>query len=340
MKFTLTDRRNLGDSGLRVSPLCLGTMMFGGATDATESRKIIDHAFEQGCNFIDTADVYNLGESEKIVGEAIASNRDRWVLASKVGNAMGDDVHQRGHNRKWMMKALDDSLKRLDTDYLDIWYLHYPDDFTRLEEVVETLGLVMSSGKVLHWGVSNYRGWQIAEFVRLAEQAGVPRPSICQPYYNALNRMPEVEVLPACARYGLGVAPYSPIARGILTGKYQAGKAPDPSTRAGRKDTRMMETEFREESMKIAETLGQHAQAKGMPLLAFALLWLLNNQIVTSPIAGPRTFEQWVDYVNAMSHEFTHEDEALLDSLVPIGHPSTPGYNDPRYPITGRPCYV
>jgi aryl-alcohol dehydrogenase-like predicted oxidoreductase len=171
--------------------------------------------------------------------------------------------------------------------------------------------------------------------VNECEAQGVPAPIVCQPYYNLLNRMPEVEVLPACDYYGIGVTPYSPVARGVLTGKYANSTIPADS-RVARRDERMMETEFREESFAIAQTLATHGQRTGRTLTQFALAWLWANRIVTSVIAGPRTLAQWQDYVDAIGTKWSAEDETLVDSLVAPGHPSTPGYSDPRYPFYGR----
>jgi aryl-alcohol dehydrogenase-like predicted oxidoreductase len=168
----------------------------------------------------------------------------------------------------------------------------------------------------------------------------MPAPVVCQPYYNLLNRMPEVEILPACQHYGIGVASYSPIARGVLTGKYLPGAAAAPGTRAGRADKRIAETEFRAESLAIAQQLGAHAQACGVTLAQFASAWVLANPILSAVIAGPRTLAQWQDYFPALDYVVTAEDEALINSLVSPGHPSTPGYNDPAYPLTGRPVRV
>jgi aryl-alcohol dehydrogenase-like predicted oxidoreductase len=159
---------------------------------------------------------------------------------------------------------------------------------------------------------------------------------VSQPYYNALNRMPEVEHLPACTHLGLGVFPYSPLARGVLTGKYKPGDVPAEGTRAGRQDKRMLETEWREESLRAAQEIAAHAAARGATPGQFATAWVLNNALVTGTIAGPRTMEQWEDYVGALDYRFTPEDEALVDRLVTPGHPSTPGYNDPAYPLEGR----
>jgi aryl-alcohol dehydrogenase (NADP+) len=335
------DYRNLGKSGLKVSPICLGTMMFGDRTDAAEAGRIVGSAREAGVNFIDTADAYAKGDSEKITGKLIASDRDRWVLATKVANPMpaahGDDPNRRGTGRKWIMKAIDESLARLGTDYVDIYYLHRDIDSTPMEETMGAMGDLIRAGKVLHFGLSNFRGWRIAEAVHVCSALGVPRPVVCQPYYNAMNRQPENDILPACAHHGIGVVPYSPLARGVLTGKYKPGATPDVESRAGRKDKRFMETEFREESLAIAQKVKAHAEKKGMAPGHLAFNWVLANPIVTSVIAGPRTMEQWNDYLSALGRKFDADDEALIDSLVRPGHPSTPGYNDPNYPLRGRP---
>jgi aryl-alcohol dehydrogenase-like predicted oxidoreductase len=327
--------RRLGSSGLEVSPLCLGTMTFGDRTDAAEARRIVDAACAAGVNFIDTADAYGNGVSETIIGSALKDNRRRWILATKAGNPITGKPHDGGLSRRWVLQACDDSLARLATDYIDIYYLHKDDPDTPLAETVGAIGDLIRSGKIRYFGVSNYRGWRIAEIVGECAAQGVPPPVVCQPYYNLLNRMPEVEILPACDHYGIGVAPYSPIARGVLTGKYAPGVVPEDS-RGGRKDKRMMETEFREESFAIAQILSAHAKKTGRTATQFALAWLWANQVVTSVIAGPRTLGQWQDYVGAVGTRWDDEDEALVDSLVSPGHPSTPGYNDPQYPFYGR----
>lgn len=328
--------RRLGRSGLEVSTLCVGTMMFGDRTDEAEARAILAIARDRGINFIDTADVYSVGESERITGRLIAAERNHWVLATKVGNAMSRDPGCRGLSRRWIMRAVDDSLQRLGTDHIDIYYLHREDLRTPLAETVATLGDLIRGGKIRYYGISNYRAWRIAEIAHLAREMGVPGPVVCQPYYNAMNRMPETEVLPACGHYGIGVACYSPIARGILTGKYRPGEAPPQDTRAGRNDKRLMQTEWREESLALAQTIVAHARERGMTAAQFAVNWVLNNRLVSAAIVGPRTTAQMAEYAGALDHAFTTQDEALVDSLVPVGHPSTPGYSDPAYPIEGR----
>lgn len=328
--------RRLGSSNLQVSALCLGSMMFGDQTAREEAHRIVADAHAIGVNFIDTADVYSKGACETMVGELIKALRHDWVLATKLGNSMSERVNEGHYSRSWMLREVEASLRRLQTDYVDILYLHRDYNGMDLEEPLRALDAMLRSGKIRYWGVSNFRGWRIAEIVRLAETLGMPRPVVCQPYYNLLNRMPEVEVLPACAHYGLGVAPYSPVARGVLTGKYAPGQAAARDTRAGRADKRMAETEFREESLQIAQRLQVHAQAQGISLAQFATAWVLANPVVSSVIAGPRTLQQWQDYVPALDYAMTPEDEALVDSLVRPGHPSTPGYTDPAYPLNGR----
>jgi aryl-alcohol dehydrogenase (NADP+) len=330
------DHRALGRSGLKVSTLCLGTMMFGGATDEPTSARIVAKARDQGVNFVDTADQYNNGKSEEVLGRAIARERDRWVVATKLANPMGPGPNEVGLSRKWVMQAAEASLKRLGTDYIDVYYLHKEDHVTPLAETVRAMADLVRQGKIRYIGVSNYRSWRIAEICNLCDAIGIDRPVVSQPYYNAMNRMPEVEQLPAAAYYGLGIVPYSPLARGVLTGKYSPDAPPPAETRAGRSDKRIMQTEWRPESLRIAQTLKRHAEARGITAGQFAVAWVLNNALVTGTIAGPRTEAQWDDYVGALAYEFTAEDEALVDSLVTTGHPSTPGYNDPAYPLEGR----
>lgn len=331
------DYRSLGRSGLKVSPICLGTMMFGGQTDEPISARIITKAADAGINFIDTADVYNEGRSEEVVGRAIKAKRHHWILATKVANAMGPGPNERGLSRRWIMQAVEDSLRRLGTDFIDIYYLHKEDHSTSLEETVRAMGDLVRSGKIRHFGISNHRAWRVAEICRICDELGIDRPVVSQPYYNALNRMPEVEHLPACNHFGLGVVPYSPVARGVLTGKYDPNVPPPAGTRAGRQDVRMMQSEWRPESLEVAQEVKRYAAEKGTKAQILAVNWVLNNRFITSVIAGPRTEEQWDDYIEALAYRFTVDDEKLFDRLVPEGHPSTPGYNDPAYPLEGRP---
>ena len=330
--------RNLGKSPLKISTLCLGTMMFGDQTELAEARNIVSHAREHGVNFIDTADVYSTGASETMVGELLRGDRANWILATKIGNKMSDQANESHYSRSWMMREVEASLARLNTDYIDIYYLHRDYNGMDLEEPLRAIEALLRNGKIRYWGVSNFRGWRIAEVMRVVAALNMPGPVVCQPYYNLLNRMPEVEILPACAHYGIGVVPYSPIARGVLTGKYAPGAKPLEGTRAGRGDKRILQTEFREESLAIAQTLQKYCARKNVSLAHFATAWVLANKAVSAVIAGPRTFAQWQDYLDALDVTITVEDEAFVDSLVSPGHPSTPGYTDPVYPLdSGRP---
>jgi len=326
----------LGKSALQVSRLCLGAMMFADQTEHAEARNIVAHAHEHGVNFIDTADVYSNGRSEKMVGDLLDGARHDWVLATKVGNKMSERPNESLYSRAWVERECDASLQRLGTDHIDIYYLHRDFNGMDLEEPLRALEALLRAGKIRYWGVSNFRGWRIAEAVHLARAINMPAPVVCQPYYNLLNRQPEVEVLPACHHHGLGVVPYSPIARGVLAGKYAPGAAPAQGSRAARGDPRMLETEFRAESLAIAQTLKAHCDRKGVSLAHFATAWVLAHKAVSAVIAGPRTLAQWQDYFGALDCTVTAEDAALVDSLVRPGHPSTPGFNDPAYPLEGR----
>ncbi|MBL8705029.1 MAG: aldo/keto reductase [Rhodospirillales bacterium] len=329
--------RSLGRSGLKVSPICFGTMLFGGRTEEAVAARMVARAREAGVNFIDTADAYVEGRSEEIVGRILGKERPQWVLATKLANKMGEGPNQQGLSRKWIMDAVAGSLRRLGTDYIDVLYLHKEDHSTPLEETVSAIGDVIRQGKIRYFGISNHRAWRLAEIVRICADLGIDRPVVSQPYYNAFNRMPEVEHLPACNHFGLGVFPYSPVARGVLTGKYEPGKPPPADTRAGTNDTRIRQTEWREESLVLAQKVKAHAEKRGMTATQFAVLWVLNNAFITGVIAGPRTPEQLEEYLTVFEHKFTKEDEALIDGMVVTGHSSTPGYNDPAYPIEGRP---
>ncbi len=332
--------RNLGRSGLRVSPLCLGTMNFGGPTDEATALRIVGQARDAGVNFIDTADAYTGGESERIVGRAIVGDRDAWVVATKLANKGAADANGAGTSRQWIMRAVEASLQRLGTGHIDIYYLHKEDHATPLEETVRAMGDLIGQGKVRYFGVSNYRAWRIAEICSLCDRMGIGRPVVSQPYYHALNRTPETEQLPACAFYGLGVFSYSPLARGILTGKYDPDAPPPADTRAARQDRRMMQTEWHPGSLRLAHEIAEHAAQARVSPAAFAVQWVLNNEMVTGIVAGPRTEAHWQAYLDALDAPFTADDEAFVAARVPPGHHAVPGYNDPAYPIEGRPTRI
>ncbi len=326
----------LGASGLKVSKLWLGTMMFGDQTDAAQAANIVAASREAGINAIDTADAYAAGESERITGRLIASDRQHWILATKLANPMGPGPNDRGLSRRHIVSAVEASLKRLGTDWIDVLYLHREDASTPLEETLAAVAQLVERGKVHHFGLSNFRAWRIARVAEMCRAMGIAAPIVCQPPYNAMSRAIETELLPCCAHYGLGVVAYSPFARGVLSGKYAAGAAPPEGSRAARNDKRILQTEFRPESLALAQRVVEHARARGLTPMQFALGWVWNNTLVNGLIGGPKTLEQWQDYLDALDAPFGVEDEAFVSSLVSTGHASTPGYNDPQYPVTGR----
>lgn len=328
---------NLGSAGVKVSPLCLGTMMFGGQTSEADSIRIMHKALDAGVNFFDSADIYNAGESEKVVGKAIADRRDKVVLATKGRQPMGDGPNDQGASRVHMLRAVDDSLRRLKTDYIDLYYTHTPDYETPIEETLRAMDDMVRAGKVHYIGCSNFRAWRLAEALWTSDAAGLQRFSCVQPLYNIVNRDVEVELLPLCEEYGIGVVSYSPLARGILTGKYKLGKSFPEGSRASRNDPRMQQAELRDASLEIAEKISDHCQERGMRPSQFALAWCLANPLVTSVIFGPRTMEQFDDNMGSLDLEISDADEDFIDKLVPPGEHSGHGFQDSAYPITGRP---
>jgi len=329
--------RLLGRTGVRVSPLCLGTMMFGGPTTAADSIRIIHKALDAGLNFIDTADMYVAGESERIVGQALAGRRDAVVLATKGRHKMGDGPNDWGASRLHMRQALDASLGRLATDRVDLYYVHAPDYDTPIDETLRFLDDAVRQGKIVYPACSNFRAWRVCEALWTSDRLGRARFAAVQPLYNLVNRDIEVELLPLCREHGLGVVTYSPLARGILTAKYRPGEAFPEGSRAARNDKRLREAELRDESLAISQRLAEHCLARGIAPSQFALAWCLANPIITSVILGPRTMEQLDDNLAALAVALTREDETFVDSLVPPGEHSGKGFNDPLYPVTGRP---
>lgn len=328
--------RNLGRTGVKVSPVCLGTMMFGGQTSQPDSISIIHKALEAGINFIDTADIYNAGESEVVVGRSIADRRDRVVLATKGRQPMGQGPNDQGGSRLVMMRALENSLRRLDTDYIDLYYLHTPDYDTPIEETLRAMDDMVRSGKVRYIACSNFRGWRLCEALWTSRQYNLNRFVCVQPLYNIVNRDIEVELLPLCKEHSIGVVSYSPLARGILTGKYKPGQPFPEGSRAARDDVRMKQAELREASFEVAQQITGHCQQKGVAPTQFALAWVIANPILTSVIVGPRTMQQYDDNIGCLDVEITHQDEAFVNSLVPPGEHSGKGFQDSAYPITGR----
>ena len=333
--MTQLARRALWRGGPQVSQLCLGTMMFGDRTDTDEAARMLDAYIGAGGNFIDTADTYAAGGSERMLAGLLRRRRDAVVLATKLGNPVGGVAGSGGLSAPWVRAAISGSLDRLRTDRIDLMYLHADDNVTPLEETIGAVGEALAAGLIGAWGFSNFRAWKIAEMVRVADQLGVERPRVCQPYYHMLNRLAEIDTLPACAHFGIGAVPYSVLARGVLTGKYRDG-VPEGS-RADRKDKRLMETEFRPETLAAAARAAAHAEARGITPQGFALNWVLANPIVSAALIGPRSLEQLEGYLAASSEPYGPQDEAAANEINAAGCAPAPLYADPRYPYRGRP---
>ena len=331
------DYVNLGKSGVKVSRLCLGTMMFGGPTDEQDSIRIIHRALDEGINFIDTANVYNKGESEKVVGKALKGRRDRVVLATKVFGSMGEGPNDGGSGRYHIFNEVENSLRRLDMDHIDIYILHKPDYSTPLEESLGALDDLVRQGKVRYIGCSNFYAYQICQALWAGDRRNLA-PMVCaQNLYNIVNRDPEVELFPFCREQGIGVMIYSPLARGVLAGKYLPGQAPPEGSRAARSDQRIQDTELREESFEVAQKLKPLAEAHGKTMTQFALNWVIGNPIVTSALVGPRTMEHLEDNMGCLGWEIGRDALDEIDRLVPPGEHTGHGFNDPMYPVLGRP---
>jgi len=328
--------RTLGRCGVKVSQLCLGTMMFGDPTPEDESLRMIERALEAGVNFLDTADKYNAGESERVVGQALAGRREQIVLATKVTLPMGGGPNMSGSSRKHIIEGCEASLRRLGTDYLDLYYLHKPDPETRIEESLSALDHLVAQGKVLYAGLSNFAAWRVAHGLGVQALRGWEPLVAVQPLYNIANRDVEAELLPACAELGLGVVTYSPIARGVLTGKYARDAEPPAESRAGRGNARLMETEYREANFELAQHVVALAEEIGCTPAQLAVAWVMANSLVTCPIIGPRTMAQLEDNLGALDVTITAELEERIDGLVPPGEHTGWGFQDPSFPVTGR----
>jgi aryl-alcohol dehydrogenase-like predicted oxidoreductase len=288
------EHRTLGRTGMYVSPLCLGAMMFGdwGNKDHDESIRIIHRALDAGVNFIDTADVYSRGESEEIVGKALKDRRDSVVLATKVHGTMGDDPNQFGNSRRWIVKECDASLKRLQTDWIDLYQIHRPELDTDIDETLGALTDLVRAGKVRTIGSSTFSPSMIVEAQWAAERRGRERFMCEQPPYSMLVRGVEAEVLPTCRRYGMGVIPWSPLAGGYLSGRYRKGQDAPSSTRAQRLPQRFdLSIPANQAKFDAADRLAQLAEEAGMTLIQMALAFVINHPAVTSAIIGPRTME-------------------------------------------------
>src|SRR3954464_13480789 len=316
--------RTLGRTGVKVSPLCLGAMMFGawGNPDHDESIVIIHRALDAGINFIDTADVYARGESEEIVGKALAGGRrDNVILATKLHGTMGDDPNQFGNSRRWIIREVEDSLRRLKTDWIDLYQIHRPELDTDIDETLGALTDLVRQGKVRSIGSSTFPASQIVEAQWVARDRGRERFVCEQPPYSLLARGIEADVLPTCARYGMGVIPWSPRAGGWLSGRWRKGADAPESTRAERMPARYdLANPANQRKLEAADALGRLADEAGMTLIQMAIAFVINPPAVTAAIIGPRTMEQLESQLGA---EEVVLDDALLDRIDEIVAPGS-----------------
>ena len=315
----------LGRTGLKVSRLCLGCMNFGWTVDEAESLRIIHRAFDAGINFVDTANVYGRGNSEIIVGKAIKGRRDEIVVATKFSRPVGDGPNDRGNSRWHIMREVERSLKRLGTDYIDLYQVHRPDPDTPLDETLSALTDLVRQGKVRYIGTSTFPAWQLCESLWISDRMGLERFVCEQPPYNILNRSIERELLPFCRKHGFGVIPWSPLAAGWLSGKYRRGQAAPPGSRAVLRGWDL-ESELSARRFDAVERLEALAQEVGKTISQVALNWLLQQPGITAPIIGPRTMEHLEDHLGALGWSLSSEHLEAIDRIVPPGTEIHPMY--------------
>jgi aryl-alcohol dehydrogenase-like predicted oxidoreductase len=330
------EQRELGRTGVLVSKLCLGAMMFGdwGNKDHDESIRIIHAALDAGVTFVDTADVYSRGESETIVGKALAGGRrDNVVLATKVHGTMGDDPNQQGNSRRWIIREVEDSLRRLGTDWIDLYQIHRPEENTDIEETLGALTDLVRQGKVRYIGSSTFPASGIVEAQWAARDRHLERFVCEQPPYSMLVRGIEADVLPTTARYGMGVISWSPLAGGWLSGKYRKGAPAPASTRAERLPARFdLSLPGNQRKLDAADQLAELAEESGMSLVEMAIAFVTRHPSVTSAIIGPRTMEQLESQLPAADVALSDEVLDRIDQIVAPGtnvNPADGGWDNP-----------
>lgn len=324
------DYRTFGRTGIKVSPLALGCMMFGGKTDQTDTNTIIGRALDVGINVLDTANVYHGGRSEEVVGAALRAlgARDRVILCSKVSGVMQQtDPNMRGGSRRHIVAQCEASLRRLGTDYLDLYQLHRPDPSTPIEETLRALDDLVRTGKVRYVGTSNFGAWELVEALWCAQENRFNRVACEQPPYNLLDRRIERELIPACQTFGVAVMPWSPLAGGLLTGKYHTGQGIPMGTRfADMASNPITASRWTERTLALVDRLLPLAAAKGVSLAHFALAWVMQQPGVCCVLIGPRTLDQLDANLRALTISFTAEELQAVDMIVPPGSHTSPYY--------------
>jgi aryl-alcohol dehydrogenase-like predicted oxidoreductase len=323
--------KNMGRTGLKVSRICLGAMNYGDPVSETESINIVKSAFAAGVNFIDTANIYAATKSEEIVGKAVKGDRHSFVIATKVGTPVGPGPRDVGLSRKHIMQAAEDSLRRLQTDYIDLYYAHIPDFSTPLEETLRAMDDLVHQGKVRYIGCSNFSAWMLGKALRISEVQGLARFDCIEPPYNLLTRDIEMEMLPLCAEEGIGVCAYNPLAGEMLTGRHQFGKPPAE----GRFTHEMygpgyLERYWSEVNFKAVERVKEVAGGRGISLPQFALAWVLNNELVTSVLSGTTVLDQLQENLAAVDVMLSPEELKACDDVWQMFRP-------PRYHYAKEP---
>jgi aryl-alcohol dehydrogenase-like predicted oxidoreductase len=318
----IMDYRTLGRTGVRVSPLCLGAMNFGGPTSEADSIRIIDEALDAGINFIDTANVYNAGESERVVGRALARDgkREQVVLATKVHGEMGPGPNDRGNSRFHIIKSCEDSLRRLGTDHIDLYQLHRPALEIPQDETLRALDDLVRAGKVRYIGCSTFPAWVVMEGLALSERMGLARFISEQPPYNLLDRRIENELVPLAQRYGMALLPWSPLAGGILAGRYAGGQVPEGSRAARSGAGSLFDQRKTPRALAAAQQVADLAATRGITSSQLALLWCKDQPGVTSPIIGPRTLDHLRDNLAVLGMSLADEDRTALDAVNSPGN--------------------
>ncbi|BCS35108.1 aldo/keto reductase [Luteitalea sp. TBR-22] len=313
------DYRLLGRSGVRVSPLCLGAMNFGGPTPDEEAIRIVHAALDAGINFVDTANIYNDGGSEALLGKALAGRRDQVVLATKVHYRTGPGPNDAGNSRLHILRACDDSLRRLKTDWIDLYQLHRPSPEIPIEETLGALGDLVRAGKVRYVGCSTHPAWMVMEAIAAAERSGLPRMVTEQPPYNLLDRRIENELVPLALRHGLGLIPWAPLAQGVLAGRYPAGTTLPDDSRAARQPGSIYADRVTARGIEAGAKFSALAAERGLPPGQLALAWCKDQPGVTAPIVGPRTLAQLESLLPVLEMTLDADTRAACDAINPPG---------------------
>jgi aryl-alcohol dehydrogenase-like predicted oxidoreductase len=321
--------RQLGRTGVQVSSICLGCMMFGRRTSPEDSEAIIDRALDDGINFLDTANVYARGRSEEITGEALRRNRrrQRVVLATKVhGQMADDDPNAAGNSRRHIIAECEASLRRLQTDYIDLYQIHRPEPNTPIDETLRALDDLIRAGKVRYIGTSTFGAWQVVEALWASKELGLNRFVSEQPPYNILDRRIERELVPMAETFGVGLVPWSPVGGGLLSGKYRRDAGIPEGSRYATENNPNYERRLVDPVYDVVEKLEALAQAKDCTMVQLAVAWVLQQPGITSPIIGPRTMDQLVEFLGAPSVTLDQSDREQIDQLVPPGGMVSPFY--------------